>query len=86
MPQIKASIQSLDSKRKRELCNAYLDGEYELEYATDFWSKRDSTDCLAGERKLLGSGIMCATLRFSGSALLVSVEDSANQVWYAWIH
>ncbi len=76
----------LERQSRQHLKNALLDGQYILERATDFWSRRDADDCLAGERKLIGSDVVCSPLRFNGSALLVYLVDSHNQTWFAWIH
>lgn len=86
MKTIAHTAKSLETRAKRYLRNCFHDGQYLTERATDFWSKRDDADCLAGERKCLGSEIACTPLRFTGSALLVYVEDTAGKTWYSWIH
>lgn len=89
--QIQFTPKAITTLQARALKNAMLDGEYELERLTDFWSRRDSADCLAGERKVVGSGVMVAPMRYvrqngGNACLLVCVTDTQDQTWYAWIH
>lgn len=83
---LKATLRRLESRTAHHLKNAWIDGEYELERATDFWTQRDDTDCLAGERQFMGSGLMCKPLRFTGKSLLVYLVDTKGTTWFAWIH
>jgi hypothetical protein len=61
-------------------------GEYVTERATEFWSVRQADDCLAGERKTMGSDLVCLPIRFTGKALLVSLTDTNGKQWFSWIH
>jgi hypothetical protein len=91
MKTIQYDSKQIDKLNRKLLKNAMLDGAYELERLTDFWSQRDSTDCLAGERKAIGSGVMVTPLRYvtqskGNACLLVCITDTKNRTWHAWIH
>lgn len=73
-------------RQRAYLQDCFRNGQCELPRATDFWSQMDAQKCLAGERKLIGSGVTCISLLFTGSALLVMLTDSKGKDWYSWIH
>lgn len=83
---IKETCKRLEARAVKHLRNAYHDSQYILERATCFFSTRDQSDCLAGDRKLIGSDVTCTPIRFTGKALLVSVFDTTGKAWFAWIH
>lgn len=80
------SLTPSEARAKKHLRNCFLDGQYITERATEFWSKRDADDCLAGERKTMGSELICQPLRLTDHALLVMLTDTKGNDWFSWIH
>lgn len=82
-------IETLPQMEKRAvkfLRKCWHDGQYITERATEFWSVRSEGDCLAGERKTMGSELICQPLRFTGKSLLVCLTDTNGKQWFSWIH
>lgn len=69
----------------RQLKNALLDGEFELEHAQPFYARRDADDCLMSPTKSFLCGQKCRPVRLAKNALLVSVAEG-NEVWFSWVH
>lgn len=81
------TCRQLETNGQRYLKRCYMGGEYVTERATEFWSKFDSDFCLAGERKTIGSDVVCHPMRYEKSALLVCLkEHGTGKFWYSWIH
>lgn len=72
-------------KRVKQLRNAWHDGEFITERATDFWSQCRKHLC-CGERKVFGSELHCQPLSFNGHSLLVCLTETNGKTWFSWIH
>lgn len=73
---------------KQYLKNAYFDGNLCLERRQTFWSQIGNNDCLMGDRKEVGSGVNCQTIKLgeNNKSILVCLTDTKGNYWYSWIH
>lgn len=80
------TLPQMEKRAVKHLRQSFARGEYVTERATEFWSVRQADDCLAGERKTMGSDLVCLPIRFTGKTLLVCLTDTNGKQWFSWIH